>query len=145
MLGRECISYIRGEASSYNTDDEIALAIGKYFPVLHSDAAVAIYHQHDSPTRMGNSAKRRFDGLCELVRGHKADIVREWGLRRLFRWRVRIVKSFVQYQVRATSTQIMASQSTNRRFLLRLYRRGLLCCEVSLRSFLRMHFDCDWL
>jgi glycosyltransferase involved in cell wall biosynthesis len=143
MLGQECISYIPREGSTYCTDDEIVLAIGKYFPVLHSGATVAIYHEHDNPTRMGNNAKKRFEGVRELVRGHRADIAQEWGIKYLFLWRLRILRSFVRYQAKVMSAQIASPQFRNWRFLLRLYRLGLLCSEIPLRFFLQMHFDRD--
>ena len=64
MLGRECIPCLPVTDNPWNTDDEIVLAIGKHFHVLHSGAVVTIYHSHDSPTRMSNNAKRMFEGVC---------------------------------------------------------------------------------
>jgi glycosyltransferase involved in cell wall biosynthesis len=146
MLGRECISHIPVK-DTYNTDDEIVLAISQHYHILHSSAIVTIYHSHNSPTRMSSNARKVFDGVCDLVRTHRADIVREHGIGRLLLWWLRILKTFVRYQVILTSAQIAALPSTfakpYRRFLLRVYRRCLTHIDILLKSFLGMHFEHD--
>ncbi len=110
MLGRDCLSRFP-VTNPFNTDDEIVLEIGKRFHVLHSGAVVTIYHAHDSPTRMSNNSKKEFEGVCELVRDHRADIVREQGRQRLLLWRLRILKAFINYKIALANTKIAALQS----------------------------------
>jgi glycosyltransferase involved in cell wall biosynthesis len=144
MLGKECISYLP-VSTCWNTDDEIVLAIGKHFHVLHSGVTVAIYHTHSSLTRMSNDPKRMFEGVCQLVRDHRADIINSQGIKRLLYWRLRVLKAFVNYQVLVATARISASQPTLgswcQSFLLRVYRRGLMQMNLPLTSFVRRHFD----
>jgi len=148
MLGRGCLTHFPAVDRPFNTDDQIVLAIGKRFHVLHSGAAVTVCHTHTSPTRMSNNNKNVFDGVCELVRDYSTDIVREQGKRRLLLWRVRILKAFINYKVALANARIAALQSTfgNRcqRFVLRVYRKGLIQISLLLRSFLRNHFEHDF-
>jgi glycosyltransferase involved in cell wall biosynthesis len=143
MVGRECISDIPVK-DTYNTDDEIVLSIGRKHHVLHSGVTVAIYHPHNSPTRMSNNARNVFKGVCDLVCTHRADIVREHGSGLLLLWWLRILKSYTRYQIIATAEQITHCEEKHLRFLLRIYRRGLRFIEVALKSLLRRHFDCDY-
>lgn len=147
MLGRECLSHFPLN-NPFNTDDEIVLAVGKHFHVLHSGAVVAIYHSHDSPIRMANNARKAFEGVCELVRDHRADIVREHGKRRLLLWRVRILKAFINYNIVLVNTKISALQLTItdrcQRAILRLYRMSLVLLRLLLTSFLKRHFQYDY-
>src|SRR5260370_39322996 len=106
MLGRECLPHLPVTNNPWNTDDEIVLAIGKHFHVLHSGAVVTVFHQHNSLTRMSNNPKKMFEGVYQLVRDHRADIIREQGIRRLLLWWLRVLKAFVQYQVAVTSAKI---------------------------------------
>ena len=112
-----------------NTDDEIALAIGKHFHVVHSGAAVTIYHTHNSPTRMGNNAKKRFSGVCKLVGDHQVDIIREQGLGCLLLWWLRLLKALINYHVAIANSKVSAMQPSGnhwRRLLLRVYKRWLV-------------------
>ena len=147
MLGRDCLVHFP-LANPFNTDDEFVLAIGKRFHVLHSGAVVTVYHAHDSPTRMTKNSKKVFEGVCQLVRDHRADIVREQGKRRLLLWRVRILKAFISYKIALANARIAALQSTFgdrcQRFLLRVYRKGLTQISLLLKSFLRNHFEYDF-
>lgn len=146
MLGQECIPYL--PVNGWNTDDQIVLAIGKYFHVLHCGAVVAVVHSHSSPSRKTNSARRVFEGACELVRDHRAEIFREQGIRRLALWWLRLLKSFINYQFAVATTQISAPQPTfsrrGRLFLLRVYRRVLTHVNLPLKVFLRRYFDNDF-
>jgi len=83
MLGKECIAYFPRYGSRGNTDDEIVISIGRHFHVLHCGATVAIYKKHDSASRMSNDPKHVFISICELVRGHRADVIREQGRTRM--------------------------------------------------------------
>jgi glycosyltransferase involved in cell wall biosynthesis len=143
MLGKKCIPNLPVE-DTYNTDDEIVLSIGKKHHILHSGVTVAICHSHDSLTRMSNNARKVFEGVCDLVRTHRLDIVREHGIGRLLLWWIRISKSFIRYQVICTTEQLAAPQQRCPRLVLRVYRRALLYTEGCLRSFLRLHFDYDY-
>ena len=98
MLGREAISHFPEVTNPYNTDDEIVLAVGKHFPLVHAGTPVAVVHAHASPTRMTNSLLLKFRGIRQLVQNHRADIVREHGRRHLFLWRLRIVRAFLEWQ-----------------------------------------------
>src|ERR1700687_5339672 len=94
MLGKDCLPYFPLCRNDWNTDDEIVLAIGKRFPILHSGGVVAIYHEHNSPTRMSNDARRIFRGIFGLVRDHQGEILKAHGISRLLLWYLRIVKAF---------------------------------------------------
>jgi glycosyltransferase involved in cell wall biosynthesis len=144
MLGRECIPYFPVSDNPCNTDDEIVLAIGKHFHILHSDAAVAVYHEHNNPTQMTGDAKRVFRGTCQLVRDHRADIIRERGIGCILMLRLRLLKDFVDLQVILTNVKIVNLQSTliawYWRILLRAYRNGLSLVNLPLRAFLKIYF-----
>jgi glycosyltransferase involved in cell wall biosynthesis/SAM-dependent methyltransferase len=147
MLGRECVPYLP-DVRTNNSDDQIVLAVGKRFHVLHSGAVVTIYNSHDSPTRLTNNPKMTFNGVCKLVRDQRTNIVREHGVSRLLLWWLRILKAFVRYRLIVVSTRITASQPTlvgqYKKFMLRLYRKGLASIHVVLKSFLVKHFDHDF-
>jgi glycosyltransferase involved in cell wall biosynthesis len=143
MLGRECISHIPIEAG-HNTDDELVLSIGRHFHVLHSGTVVAICHTHNSPTKMGNNARKCFEGVWDLVRAHRSDIMREHGVGRLFLWWLRTLKAFLRYQIIVANQQITASEQRLLRLLFRIYRRALSYIEAALKSFLRLYFDSDY-
>ena len=98
LLGRGALSHFPDSANPYNTDDEIVLAIGRHHPLLHAGGPVAVAHDHPSPARMTNSAWRRYRGLRQLVRDHQHDIVRHHGSARLFLWRLRVLRAFVEWQ-----------------------------------------------
>ena len=148
MLGREGLSRFPVTNHPFNTDDEIVLEIGKHFHVLHSGAVVTIYHTHDSPIRMSNNSKKVFEGVCELVRDHRADIVREQGRRRLLLWRVRILNAFINYKIALANAKIAALQSTfgarYELFLVRAYLKALTQINLMLKSFLSNYFECDY-
>jgi glycosyltransferase involved in cell wall biosynthesis len=99
MLGRESVSVFPVSNNPWNTDDEIVVTIGKFFPVLHCGGVVAIYHHHNSPSRMGNSARRRFVGVTRLVRDHQRDILRVHGIRYLLLWYLKLTRAFLRYQL----------------------------------------------
>jgi glycosyltransferase involved in cell wall biosynthesis len=147
MLGRESLRFFPA-GNPFNSDDEIVLTLGRLFHVVHSGVVVAIYHQHDSPARMGNDIRRRYEGVCELVRNHRDDIVREQGRRRLFLWRVRILKAFISYQISLASVRIdrLRKEPTKRLqcLLLRAYRTCLARMSLLLIFFLRRSFEYDF-
>jgi len=148
LLGRECIPYLPITNNPWNTDDEIVLAIGKRFHILHCGATVAVYHSHGSLTRMSNSPKKMFEGVFQLVCDHRVDIIRTQGIKHLLFWWLRILKALVNYQVVVATAYISASQPTIggwcQSFLLRAYRRGLTQMNLSLTLFLRRHFDSEF-
>lgn len=146
LLGRKCIPYIPVTTNPWNTDDEIVLAIGKHFHVMHSGADVAIVHAHSSPTRMTNP-KRMFIGVRQMVWQHRADIICEHGIRRFFLWGLRVLKVFMNYQLALANAQIQAQShlvGAPQRFLWRVYRKGLLWSYRPLIDFLAKHFDTDY-
>lgn len=98
MLGTGCTSDIPAK-NIYHTDDEIVLAISRKFHVVHCGAVVAVCHEHNSPSGRKSSPRRVFEGVCELVRAHRADILREHGIACLLFWRLRIARAFVEYLI----------------------------------------------
>jgi glycosyltransferase involved in cell wall biosynthesis len=116
MIGRDAFSQFPATNNPWNTDDEIALAIGRDFPILHSRQVVAIYHMHGSSTKMGNNPKRRFAGVCQLVRDHKAEILEFHGHKGLLLWRLRIARAFLAYQT-ALAGQYLGTESIGMRRL----------------------------
>jgi hypothetical protein len=75
MLGAESIPHFPISTNGYNTDDEIALTIGKRFHVLHCGSDVAVYHSRASQPRMSNNPRKIFEGVRDLVREHRGDIL----------------------------------------------------------------------
>jgi glycosyltransferase involved in cell wall biosynthesis len=149
MLGQECVSLLPVTGSWWNTDDEIVLAIGKHFHVLHSGAVVAIYNNHDSPTRMSGDASRIFKSVCQLVYNHRAEIVSEQGIIRLLLWWVRLLRAFINCQVAIATARIGTGTRANLTrevevCLLRLYRKSLMIIKFPLNAFLQRHFDNDF-
>lgn len=147
MLGREASRRLLALAtpSSYNTDDEIVLAVGREFPVVHAGAPVGIAHDHASPTRMSNDPRRRLTGLSELVRNHRAEILREHGRSRLLLWRLRILRAALEWQYEQAERR---GQATARggvagwaRRPLRLYGRVTRLAHRRLTAFLSPRFE----
>jgi len=85
MLGRAAIAHFPVEAG-WNTDDHIVVSIAKYFHVLHAGCVVAKYCRHESTSRMSNNRKKVFEGVYELVRHCKDDILHIHGVRGLMLW-----------------------------------------------------------
>ena len=83
-----------------------------------------------------------------LVRDHRADIIREQGVRRLALWWLRHSEGVHQLQVAVANAKIAALQSTfgarYQLFLVRVYRKALTQISLVLKSFLRNHFECDY-
>ena len=98
MLGTECVPHIPVK-KIYHTDDEIVLAIARRFHVLHSGAAVAVMHEHNTPTGRKSNPWRVFAGVRELVRAHRSDILKEHGITCLLFWQLRIARAFVEYLI----------------------------------------------
>jgi len=99
MLGRQCFEKFPTSNNPWNTDDEIVIAISKWYPILHSGAVVSIYHCHGSPTKMGNNARRKLSGVRTLVREHQAEIIRMHGVWGLMLWRLRVLRALVRYGI----------------------------------------------
>src|SRR5262249_31323482 len=135
----------------WSTDDEIVLAIGKHFPILHSGAEVAVYHMHDSPTKMSNNAKNRFQGVHQLANDHRNDIFCNHGMLYVVLWRLRVLRAFVRYQIAVADSRINRSGASGselirgwRRQYWRAYRRCLRYCQVVLSRFLSNYFVLDY-
>jgi glycosyltransferase involved in cell wall biosynthesis len=150
MLGRECLPYFP-VSDGWNTDDEIVLAIGKHFPILHSGASVAIYHVHDTPSRMSNHARNVFQGVRRLVMHHREDIVRNHGTRYVVLWRLRVLKAFIRYQITRADNHINRADSFGSKLscgwryqYLRAYRKCLWYAYSSVRKYLRRYFVLDY-
>lgn len=145
MLGSEAIAVFPEVMNPYNTDDEIVLAVGKRFPLVHAGVPVAVVHAHASPTRMTNNLHLKFRGIRQLVRNHRQDIVREHGLRQLLLWRLRILRALLEWQKewaeKRTARVGDGSVAKILRFLYWLY--GRLACKVHFRltSWLESRFE----
>jgi hypothetical protein len=140
MLGAECIAYIPVK-NIYHTDDEIVLAISRRFHILHSGAVVAIMHDHDTPTGRKRNPRRVFEGVCILVRCHRADILKEHGITCLALWQVRIARSFVEYLIASHRRAVSVNETFARRASRKIYRLGLTSIDSSLRVILGIYFD----
>jgi glycosyltransferase involved in cell wall biosynthesis len=142
MLGRESVQYIPVK-HIYHTDDEIVLAISKIFHLVHCGEAVAICHEHNSPSGRKNNPWRVFEGVCELVRAHRTEIRAEHGLLCLFFWKLRIAKTFIGCLI--LENRRMASPQSKvapfRRVLLRFYRSSLIIANLPLSYCVGMYFD----
>ena len=146
MLGRECIAYLP-VLKINNSDDRIVLAVGERFHVLHSGAAVAIYHNHSSPTRLTNKAKNVFEGVYKIVRDYQVHIIREQGVKRLLWWWLRILRAGVRYQIIVAGAKITPSHifvGRVKRFVLRIYRKLLTYVGAVLDSLIKKQFDYDF-
>ena len=145
MLGKVCLPHFPASNNPWNTDDEIVLAIGKRFPILHSGAVVAIYHAHSSASRMGNNAFRRFRGVSQLVRDHRDDVFRTHGAPRLLLWYLRVLKAFLDYKIKVTDEMLSPPDSILikpwARFRLQVYRTVIWRVSQILEAGLRPHFD----
>jgi hypothetical protein len=145
MLGTGCLPFFPVSNNPWNTDDEIVLAIGKRFPILHSGAIVAIYHTHSSASRMGNSAVRRFQGVSQLVRDHAGEVLRTHGVWRLLLWYLRVLKAYFDYKIMVVDEALSAPNSISMkpwaRFGLRVYRGVIWRLRQNLEACLRPHFD----
>jgi glycosyltransferase involved in cell wall biosynthesis len=149
MLGKECLRYFP-VSDGWNTDDEIVLAVGKHFPVLHSGDVVSIYHTHASPTRMANNPKQRFRGVYQLVRDHHGDVFRAHGMRYVLLWYLRIARAFIRYQIAVADGRtyhgLPAGPGVIRRCMRlqwRIYRKCLGKLHESLGTLFRRHFVMD--
>jgi hypothetical protein len=148
MLGKECLPYFP-VSNGWNTDDEIVLAIGKHFPILHSGAYVSVYHIHDSQTKMSNNARNVFKGVSQLAIEHRDDIFCNHGTFYVLLWRLRVLKAFVGYQIAIADSRINRSTGSDivrglRRQHWRAYRKCLRYCHSALTWFLRKHFVLDY-
>jgi glycosyltransferase involved in cell wall biosynthesis len=146
MLGKSSLPYFP-VSHTWMTDDEIVLAVGRRFHVLHAGEVVTIYHDHKSPTKMSSNARRVFRGVCELVRDHRQEVLRTHGVRRLLLWYLRMLKAFLGYQIEMVNETVSERGSPMRYSLylpLRLYRRGLYYAKAGLGLYLRNHFELDY-
>jgi hypothetical protein len=148
MLGKECLRCFPISENPWNTDDEIVLAIGKHFPVVHSGAYVSIYHMHDSPTKMSNDARKVFQGVNQLAKDHQADVLRNHGIFYVLLWRLRVLKALVRYQIAVADSRINLSATPGsgviRRQYWRGYRKCLLYCQAALAGLLHRYFILDY-
>ena len=143
MLGKECLLYFPVE-TGWNTDDEIALTIGKHFDVLHSGAYVSIYHMHNSPTKMSSNTKNHCRSVRELVIRRHNDIFRNHGFSYILLWRLRIVRAFVRYHIGQANSRIDSMARGWGRNCWRAYRRFLSYFERTLTRLLREYFVLDY-
>jgi glycosyltransferase involved in cell wall biosynthesis len=148
MLGKECLPYFPISQNPWCTDDEMVLAVGRHFPILHSGEVVAIIHEHNSPTRMSNNARQVFRGVFELVRDHQRDVVQTHGVRRLLLWYLRLAKAFCAFQIDLANERLSSSGSNlgdrSKRLPLRVYRRVLYHTNRLLKAYLRRYFELDY-
>ncbi|MGB7077141.1 MAG: glycosyltransferase family 2 protein [Xanthobacteraceae bacterium] len=148
MLGKECVPDLPASDNPWNTDDEIVLAIGRKFHVVHCGAAVAKYYTHASPTRMGNNPHKVFRGIRQLVHDHRADILRHHGVKGSFLWRLRVLRAFVRYQGLIHSAKMAEPHPGLADAItlvpLRLYLRGLHHMHRFLNRLLKNTFETDY-
>jgi glycosyltransferase involved in cell wall biosynthesis len=145
MLGRKCLKYFPRYDRPYNTDDQIVLAIGKHFPVLHCGSAVAIYHVHKSPNRMSNNSEKVLAGIRLLVQDYEADIVDQQGQGRLFLWRLRILRALINYKISLVNLKIAGMcTGTIKQSMLRAQRFILNSIRKNLTHITSMYFERDY-
>jgi len=145
MLGREAINRFPDVTNPYNTDDEIVVAVGRDFPVIHAGAPVAVAYDHASPTRMTNNVRRRLRGITQLVRNHRTEIVREHGWGRLVLWQLRVLRVVIEWQREWAEGAAGARGGDERhwalRWLAQRYSRVAGLAYVRLTSYLRARFE----
>ena len=148
MLGQEALSSFPASRNPYCTDDEIVLAISKHYHVLHCRQVVAIYHMHNSMTRMSNNRKKCFQGVYELVRDHQSEILQEHGMPCLLRWYLRILKALCDYQLGLANEVLSRTRCSLKdrlqHSLFRIYRKGLSATHAMLNTYLTKHFQLNY-
>ena len=73
------------------------------------------------------------------------DIIRTHGMRGLLFWWLRILKAFIDYQIKINASRIKVSRSSGSQVLLmHAYLRILSQIKLVLEFFLRKHFDNDF-
>jgi len=144
MLGKKALPLFP-VADGWTTDDYIVLAISKQYPILHCDATVAIYHSHNSETRMSNSAKKRFLGVLKLVRDNRRDVLRVHGIHRLLLWYLRVLRSYCDYRLSTIDEFLNYPKttllSTFAKLPIRASRRALLLVRELINRYLLDKFD----
>ncbi|MGA8078845.1 MAG: glycosyltransferase family 2 protein, partial [Xanthobacteraceae bacterium] len=147
MLGREALPLFP-VAGGWTTDDRIVLAVSKVFPIMHCGETVAIYHVHNSPTRMSNDARKRFLGVRDLVQDHWIEIIRTHGSGRLLLWYLRILKAYCKYKLEVMNERLGEREGVPvgrwRSLPLRVERRCLWQVQSVLTPFLRRRFELDY-
>lgn len=145
MLGRGAVAHFPEATNPYNTDDEIVLAVAKRFPIVHSGVAVAVTHAHAGASRMTNDARRRFQGLAQLVHDHREDIIGQHGRGRLWLWRLRILRVFLEWQQERARQALAAEQGSALRRMMAGPVRGyawlIRRAHQRLTSFLQKRFE----
>lgn len=73
-------------------DDDMALTIGKYFPIAHCGVPVGILHTGQD--NISCDREKVFNGLSLMVNKYKTDIFKYHGYFRLFLWYLRLLNLF---------------------------------------------------
>lgn len=143
MLGARAIHSFPDITNPYNTDDELVLAIAERHPILHCGGSVTITHEHDSPTRMSNSALRRLKGIKQLVRDHRGDILNEHGAGRLALWYLRVLRVAIEWHMESTRPEPAGEPAPSARpwWPRTAYHGMLLRLHSGLGRFLEKHFE----
>jgi glycosyltransferase involved in cell wall biosynthesis len=126
-------------------DDDMVLTIGKIFPILHCDRAVAI--MHSSSDSITSNWSRVAKGCRLIVSKYKDDIVKYHGRFRLVLWYLRVVRAYLYswYQRSQKRYQsIVRTRDLARlplRILLPLYSGFLQFGVGLLTRYLKLHFE----
>jgi glycosyltransferase involved in cell wall biosynthesis len=144
MIGRDAFSSFPRSERTMNTDDIIALAISKEFPILHSGEIVAVYHAHSS-SKSGDP-RRCFFGVVQLVYDYQRELLRTRGFGRLALWYCRILKALFTYQLAVVNERLPSSGAGVycESLSLQGYRIVLLGSIKALNALLRRYFELDY-
>ncbi|MEO0250506.1 MAG: hypothetical protein ABIN58_13475, partial [candidate division WOR-3 bacterium] len=86
-------------------DDDMALTIGRFFPVLHCGLPVAV--MYPGTERITSNWERLAKGCKLMVRKYRKDIVRYHGYSRLVLWWLRILRAcLLSYQEGCKETNL---------------------------------------
>jgi hypothetical protein len=102
------------------------LAVARHHPIVHAGVPVTVTHAHASATRMSNSSRRRLQGIAQLVRDHRRDILREHGRLRLLLWRLRVLRVFLEWQ-QDRAGDLLRRRAASRRAADALVRAAARC------------------
>lgn len=145
MIGKEGASCFPKSSNPWNTDDEIALAIGRDFPVLHCGQIVAIYHTHQGVTRMSNDPNKVYRGVRQLVWDHRTDIVKFHGRKCYFLWKLRVIKAFLRCRLAVVNEDLNRSTpSSHTQYTLRAKRKIYYALHTILSAKLNRYFELDY-
>jgi glycosyltransferase involved in cell wall biosynthesis len=104
LISREC--YDKAEKLLTKSipswqDDQLVLAVAKFFPVWHCGAVAA--ETIGSSDSISHNSEKRYVGMKTIVELFKNDIVNELGLRHYFACKMRVYHGFVNMKYRGSN------------------------------------------